>query len=144
MDSFDQMSNLPAALRQSLGERYYINSLSVVKKLTSKIDGTQKYLLRLRDNNCVEAVLMRYKYGNSVCISTQVGCRMGCKFCASTLAGLVRSLTPAEMLDEIYTLTREKRPSGSAMLVLMGIGEPLDNFENVMKFMLILSSPAGL
>ena len=142
VDSFDQMSNLPAALRQSLGERYYINSLSVVKKLTSKIDGTQKYLLRLRDNNCVEAVLMRYKYGNSVCISTQVGCRMGCKFCASTLAGLVRSLTPAEMLDEIYTLTRESGQRVSNV-VLMGIGEPLDNFENVMKFMRILSSPQG-
>ena len=85
---------------------------------------------------------MRYKYGNSVCISTQVGCRMGCKFCASTLAGLVRSLTPAEMLDEIYTLTRESGQRVSNV-VLMGIGEPLDNFENVMKFMRILSSPQG-
>ena len=142
VDSFEQMSNLPAALRQSLEERYYINSLTVIKKLVSKIDGTQKYLLRLRDNNCVEAVLMKYKYGNSVCISTQVGCRMGCKFCASTLAGLVRSLSPSEMLDEIYTLTRE---SGQrvASVVLMGIGEPLDNYDNVMKFMRILSSPQG-
>ena len=99
------MSNLSAALRQRLAQRYYINSLTIIKKLVSKIDGTQKYLLRLADNNCVEAVLMKYKYGNSVCISTQVGCRMGCKFCASTLAGLVRSLRPSEMLDEISTLT---------------------------------------
>ena len=100
VDSFEQMSNLSAALRQQLAQRYYINSLTIIKKLVSKIDGTQKYLLRLADNNCVEAVLMKYKYGNSVCISTQVGCRMGCKFCASTLAGLVRSLRPSEMLDQ--------------------------------------------
>lgn len=140
--SFDEMSNLPAALRQQLMERYYINRLCIIKKLVSKIDGTQKYLLRLKDNNCVEAVLMRYKYGNSVCISTQVGCRMGCKFCASTLAGWIRSLDVSEMLDEIYTLTQDSGERVSNV-VLMGIGEPLDNYDNVMKFLRILSSPEG-
>lgn len=142
VESFDEMSNLPAAFRQQLAQNYYINSLSIIRKLTSKIDGTQKYLLRLKDNNCVEAVLMKYKYGNSVCISTQVGCRMGCKFCASTLAGLVRSLEPSEMLDEIYTVTRDSGQRVSNV-VLMGIGEPFDNYDNVMKFLHILSSPEG-
>ena len=143
VDSFEQMSNLPAALRQSLGERYYINSLSVVKKLTSKIDGTQKYLLRLRDNNCVEAVLMRYKYGNSVCISTQVGCRQGCAFCASTLGGLVRRLRPSEMLDQVLF---SQLDSGLPIshIVLMGIGEPLDNYDNVRRFLELVNSPEGL
>lgn len=142
VESFEEMSNLPAAFRQQLAQNYYINSLSIIRKLTSKIDGTQKYLLRLKDNNCVEAVLMKYKYGNSVCISTQVGCRMGCKFCASTLAGLVRSLEPSEMLDEIYTVTRDSGQRVSNV-VLMGIGEPFDNYNNVMKFLHILSSPEG-
>ena len=142
VDSFDQMSNLPAALREQLEQRYYINRLSIIKKLVSKLDGTQKYLLRLKDNNCVEAVLMKYKYGNSICISTQVGCRMGCKFCASTLAGLVRSLDSSEMLDEIYTVTRDSGQRVSNV-VLMGIGEPLDNYENVMRFLRILSSEHG-
>ena len=140
--SFDEMTNLSAALREDLSKRYYINQLSVIKKLVSKLDGTQKYLLRLKDNNCVEAVLMKYKYGNSICISTQVGCRMGCKFCASTLAGLVRSLEPSEMLDEIYTVTEESGQRVSNV-VLMGIGEPFDNYDNVMKFLDILSSPEG-
>ena len=142
VESFEEMSNLPAAFRQQLAQNYYINRLSIIRKLTSKIDGTQKYLLRLKDNNCVEAVLMKYKYGNSVCISTQVGCRMGCKFCASTLAGLVRSLEPSEMLDEIYTVTRDSGQRVSNV-VLMGIGEPFDNYNNVMKFLHILSSPEG-
>lgn len=142
VESFEEMSDLPAAFRQQLEQSYYINRLSIIRKLTSKIDGTQKYLLRLKDNNCVEAVLMKYKYGNSVCISTQVGCRMGCKFCASTLAGLVRSLEPSEMLDEIYTLTRDSGQRVSNV-VLMGIGEPFDNYDNVMKFLHILSSPEG-
>ena len=142
VESFEEMSNLPAAFRQQLAQNYYINSLSIIRKLTSKIDGTQKYLLWLKDNNCVEAVLMKYKYGNSVCISTQVGCRMGCKFCASTLAGLVRSLEPSEMLDEIYTVTRDSGQRVSNV-VLMGIGEPFDNYDNVMKFLHILSSPEG-
>lgn len=142
VDSFDEMTNLPASLRDQLMQRYYINRLSIIKKLVSKIDGTQKYLLRLKDNNCVEAVLMKYKYGNSICISTQVGCRMGCKFCASTLAGLVRSLEPSEMLDEIYTVTKDSGERVSNV-VLMGIGEPLDNYDNVMRFLRLLSSAEG-
>lgn len=140
--SFDEMTNLPAALREKLKEEYELPKLQIIKKLVSKIDGTQKYLLRLGDNNCVEAVLMKYKYGNSICISTQVGCRMGCKFCASTLAGLVRSLRPSEMLDEIYTVTKDSGQRVSNV-VLMGIGEPLDNYENVIKFLNILSSAEG-
>ena len=139
---WSEMTNLSAALRQKLAERCTLTQLTVLHRLVSSIDGTQKYLYRLADGNCIETVLMKYKHGNSLCISTQVGCRMGCKFCASTLAGLVRSLTPAEMLDEIYTLTRESGQRVSNV-VLMGIGEPLDNFENVMKFMRILSSPQG-
>ena len=140
--SFDEMTNLPAALRRELAERCTLTRLTVLHELVSRLDGTRKYLYRLADGNCIETVLMHYHHGTSLCISTQVGCRMGCKFCASTLAGLVRSLTPAEMLDEIYTLTRESGQRVSNV-VLMGIGEPLDNFENVMKFMRILSSPQG-
>ena len=140
--SFDEMTNIPASLRAVLEENYYINSLKIVRKLESKLDGTVKYLYELKDKNCIEAVLMRYKHGNSLCISTQVGCRMGCKFCASTLAGLVRSLEPSEMLDEIYTAVRD---SGERVdsLVLMGIGEPFDNYDNVLKFLKLLSMPGG-
>lgn len=140
--SFDEMTNIPATLRAVLEENYYINSLKIVRKLESKLDGTVKYLYELKDKNCIEAVLMKYKHGNSLCISTQVGCRMGCKFCASTLAGLVRSLEPSEMLDEIYTAVRD---SGERVdsLVLMGIGEPFDNYDNVLKFLKLLSMPGG-
>lgn len=142
VSSFEQMSNLPQSLRAQLEERYYINSLKIVRRLESKLDGTVKYLLELRDKNCVEAVLMRYKHGNSLCISTQVGCRMGCKFCASTLAGLVRSLKASEMLDEIYTAVAD---SGERVdsVVLMGIGEPLDNYDNVLRFLRLISAPEG-
>ena len=139
---YSQMSNVPSALKDKLAAEYGDEPIKIIKTLRSSADGTEKFLYSLYDGNVIEGVLMRYKYGNSVCISTQVGCRMGCKFCASTLAGLVRSLTPAEMLDEIYTLTRESGQRVSNV-VLMGIGEPLDNFENVMKFMRILSSPQG-
>ena len=120
-------------------KRQYINRLEVERRLVSKVDGTEKYLLRLGDGNCIEAVLMEYHHGNTLCISTQVGCRMGCKFCASTLGGLVRNLTASEMLDEVYTA---ERVSGRTVggVVLMGIGEPLDNFDNVVAFMTILSS----
>lgn len=140
--SFEQMSNLPQSLRTQLEERYYINSLKIVRRLESKLDGTVKYLLELQDKNCVEAVLMKYKHGNSLCISTQVGCRMGCKFCASTLAGLVRSLKASEMLDEIYTAVAD---SGERVdsVVLMGIGEPLDNYDNVLRFLRLISAPEG-
>lgn len=139
---FAQMSNLPAALRQTLEEQYYINSLRILRKQVSRLDGTVKYLFELRDKNCVEAVLMHYKYGNSLCISTQVGCRMGCKFCASTLGGLVRCLAPSEMLDEIYTATADSGQRVSTV-VLMGIGEPLDNYDNVLRFLRMLSAPEG-
>lgn len=139
---FEEMSNLPATLRQTLAERYYISLLKIVRKLESKLDGTVKYLFELRDGNCVEAVLMQYKHGSSLCISTQVGCRMGCKFCASTLGGLVRGLEPAEMLDEIYTAHNDSGERISTV-VLMGIGEPLDNYDNVLKFLKLLSAPEG-
>ena len=141
--SFDQMTNLPAALRQTLAESCHLNSLTIERKLVSKKDGTVKYLFGLQDGECVESVLMDYHHGHSLCISTQVGCRQGCRFCASTLGGLVRNLTPAEMLDEIYTATAD---SGHRIdsVVLMGIGEPLDNFDNVMTFLELLSDPRGL
>ena len=137
------MSNLPASLRGQLDEKFYINAIRIKKRLVSNIDGTVKYLYELRDCNCVEAVLMRYRHGNSLCISTQVGCRMGCKFCASTLAGRMRDLTASEMLDEVYTAQADsgERVDG---VVLMGIGEPLDNFDNVMAFLENLSDARGL
>ncbi len=140
--SFAEMTNLPQSLRNVLEENYYINSLKIVRRLESKLDGTVKYLYELKDKNCIEAVLMKYKHGNSLCISTQVGCRMGCKFCASTLAGLVRSLEPSEMLDEIYTAVRDSGERVSNV-VLMGIGEPLDNYDNVIRFLKLLSMPEG-
>ena len=139
---FGEMTNLSKDLRAKLAEEYYINSLNIKKKLVSALDGTVKYLYELRDGNCVEAVLMQYKHGASLCISTQVGCRMGCKFCASTLAGRVRDLTAAEMLDEVYTAVRDIGCRVDS-LVLMGIGEPLDNFENVVRFLELISSPEG-
>lgn len=140
--SFAEMTNIPASLRTVLEENYYINTLKIVRRLESKLDGTVKYLYELKDKNCVEAVLMKYKHGNSLCISTQVGCRMGCKFCASTLAGLVRCLEPSEMLDEIYNAVGD---SGERVdsVVLMGIGEPLDNYNNVLRFLRLLSMPEG-
>ncbi len=140
--AFWQMTDISSALAEKLDQRFYINSLSIRRKLVSRLDGTVKYLLELSDGNCVEAVVMRYKYGNSLCISTQVGCRMGCNFCASTLAGWVRNLTPSEMLDEVYA-AEEDTGEKIASLVLMGIGEPLDNFDNVVRFLEILSSPEG-
>ncbi|MEM1484958.1 23S rRNA (adenine(2503)-C(2))-methyltransferase RlmN [Oscillospiraceae bacterium PP1C4] len=143
VSTFAQMSNLPASLRQQLDEKFYINTIRIKKRLVSNIDGTVKYLYELRDGNCVEAVLMKYHHGNSLCISTQVGCRMGCKFCASTIGGLVRSLSASEMLDEVYTAQEDsgERVDG---VVLMGIGEPLDNFNSVMAFLQNLSSDQGL
>ncbi len=138
-----QMTNLPASLRDALARQCTLTVAKIERKQVSQIDGTVKYLFAFDDGQCVEAVLMRYKHGNSLCISTQVGCRMGCGFCASTLGGLVRSLTPAEMLEQVYAATRD---SGERVdsLVLMGIGEPLDNLENVLTFLEILSSPHGL
>lgn len=141
--SFAQMTDLSAPLRQKLGELCALEELTVRRKLVSKLDGTQKFLFGLPDGEAVEAVLMKYKHGNSLCISTQVGCRMGCSFCASTLLGLTRCLSAGEMLGEVYAAQKE---SGERVgsIVLMGIGEPLDNFDNVMDFFEILSSPDGL
>ena len=141
--AYDEMTNLPKSLRDTLAREYPICAPQVVRRQESARDGTIKYLWELSDGNCVETVLMRYHYGNTVCISTEVGCRMGCAFCASTLGGLVRRLEPFEMLDQVlFTQVDSGQPISH--IVLMGIGEPLDNFDNVMDFLEILSSPQGL
>ena len=140
--SYDEMSNLPKSLRDLLQEQYPICPPEVVRKQESQKDGTIKYLWRLSDGNCVETVLMRYHYGNTVCISTEVGCRMGCAFCASTLGGLVRKLEPFEMLDQVL-FTQVDSGLPVSHIVLMGIGEPLDNFENVMRFLELVNSADG-
>ena len=141
--SYEEMSNLPKALREKLEADYPICPPEVVRRQESKKDGTIKYLWRLADGNCVETVLMRYHYGNTVCISTQVGCRMGCAFCASTIGGLVRRLEPYEMLDEVL-FTQVDSGLPISHIVLMGIGEPLDNFDNVMRFLELVNSEDGM
>ena len=141
--SYDEMTNLPKALRDVLAEKYPINAPKVVRKQESQKDGTIKYLWQLSDGNCVETVLMRYHYGNTVCISTEVGCAMGCAFCASTIGGLVRRLEPFEMLDEVL-FTQIDSGLPVSHIVLMGIGEPLDNFDNVMRFLELVNSPEGM
>lgn len=141
--SFDEMGNLPLPLRQKLAGRASITAFTTERKLVSKLDGTVKYLYRLPDGEYVESVFMRYAHGNSVCISTQVGCKMGCSFCASTKAGFVRHLSPSEILEQVYAPLRDTgEPVGS--LVLMGIGEPLDNYDNVLRFLELLNAPEGL
>ena len=141
--SFDKMTNLPAALRQELANRCVITHPEVERKQVSRLDGTVKYLWRLGDGNCIETVLMRYQHGNTVCISSQVGCRMGCAFCASTLGGKVRDLTPSEMLDQVL-FTQLDSGAEISNIVLMGIGEPLDNFENVLTFLHLVNDPDGM
>ena len=141
--SYDEMTNLPKDLRQRLAGEYPICAPSVVRKQESQRDGTIKYLWKLSDGNCVETVLMRYHYGNTVCISTEVGCAMGCKFCASTLGGLVRRLEPFEMLDQVL-FTQVDSGLSVSHIVLMGIGEPLDNFDNVMRFLELVNSENGM
>ena len=141
--SYDEMTNLPKALRETLEERYPICPPEVVRRQESQRDGTIKYLWRLSDGNCVETVLMRYHYGNTVCISTEVGCRMGCAFCASTLGGLARRLEPREMLDQVL-FTQVDSGLPISHIVLMGIGEPLDNFDNVIRFLELVNSPEGM
>ena len=141
--SFDEMTDLPKTLRAALAEEYPLYTPQAVRRQESARDGTVKYLWRLSDGNCVETVLMRYHYGNTVCISTEVGCRMGCAFCASTLGGLVRRLEPAEMLDQVL-FTQLDSGLPISHIVLMGIGEPLDNFDNVLKFLENVNSPLGL
>ena len=141
--TYDEMSNLSKDLRSALAQKYPIAAPEVVRKQESARDGTIKYLWRLSDGNCVETVLMRYNYGNTVCISTEVGCRMGCAFCASTIGGLVRKLEPYEMLDEVL-FTQIDSGLPISRIVLMGIGEPLDNFDNVMRFLELVNSLEGM
>ncbi len=141
--SYEEMTNLPKSLRDVLGSQYPICLPEVVRKQESARDGTIKYLWRLSDGNCVETVLMRYHYGNTVCISTEVGCAMGCASCASTLGGLVRRLEPFEMLDQVL-FTQVDSGLPISHIVLMGIGEPLDNFDNVMRFLELVNSPDGM
>lgn len=139
--------NLPSALRQRLLEEYEDEPIRIIETLVSA-DGTEKYLFRLADGNIIEGVFMRYKYGNTQCVSTQVGCRMGCKFCASTLGGLVRNLTAGEILAQVLAVnalhggTAEKRAVTN--LVLMGSGEPLDNYDNVVKFLRNVTAEGGI
>lgn len=141
--SFDEMSNLSLELRKKLDDNFVIFGCSIEKKLVSCYDNTIKYLYKLNDGEFVEAVVMEYKYGYTICISTQVGCRMGCKFCASTLDGCKRSLRPSELLAQVYTAQRDigKRISH---IVLMGMGEPLDNYDNVLKFLRLVSDENGI
>lgn len=141
--SFDEMTNLSKPLREKLAQNYALPSPTVARRLESKKDGTIKYLWRLTDGNCVESVLMRYHHGNTVCISSEVGCPMGCAFCASTLGGLVRRLTPSEMLDQVlFTQLDSGLPVSN--IVLMGIGEPLDNYDTVLRFLALVNSPEGM
>jgi 23S rRNA (adenine2503-C2)-methyltransferase len=142
--SFEEMSDLSLSLREKCHEKYAIDAIKMKKRLVSAIDGTVKYLYELSDGKTVEAVLMHYRHGTSLCISTQVGCRMGCTFCASTIGGLRRNLTPAEMLEEVYAANRDLPDQKVDSIVLMGIGEPLDNFENTLRFLELLSHPDGL
>ncbi len=141
--SFDEMTDLPAALRERLAGEYTLTYPTVARCLRSQKDGTIKYLWRLMDGNCVESVLMRYHHGNTVCISCEVGCPMGCAFCASTRGGLVRRLTPSEMLDQVI-FTQKDSGLPISNIVLMGIGEPLDNYDTVLRFLHLVNSPEGL
>lgn len=143
VSDFSEMTNLSKVLRETLSKQSFLTTLHPVKVLVSKLDGTRKYLFRLADGNIIESVWMEYHHGNSVCISTQVGCRMGCRFCASTLDGLVRGLSAAEMLEQVYEMRRlmGRRVSN---VVLMGSGEPLDNYNNVVRFIRLLTDGRGL
>lgn len=142
VDTFAEMTNLSQKLRQSLSEQAKISGVEMVERFVSKEDGTRKYLFALENGSIIESVLMQYEYGNTVCVSTQAGCRMGCRFCASTLDGVERSLTAAEMLAQVYTIQKDlgARISG---VVLMGSGEPLDNYENVLRFLHLINDENG-
>ena len=141
--TFEEMSNLSKPLRIALAKEYYITVPRVARKQVSQRDGTVKYLWELNDGNCIETVLMSYHHGNTVCISSQVGCRMGCRFCASTVAGKVRDLRASEMLDQVF-FTQLDSGREISNIVLMGIGEPLDNRENVLRFLTLVNHPDGL
>ena len=142
-DSYDEMTNISDKLKNTLKENTLYTCLEPVRVQESKIDGTKKYLFKLYDGNLIESVLMKYHHGNSVCISSQVGCKMGCRFCASTLNGCVRNLTPSEMLDQVY---RIQKLTGERVsnIVIMGSGEPMDNYDNVVKFLELINSEKGL
>lgn len=142
-DTPKDMGNIPENLKRQLEEKYTCTNLEIIDVLISKTDGTRKYLFGLEDGNVIESVLMKYKHGNSVCISSQVGCRMGCRFCASTLGGLTRNLRPGEMLDQIYKIQKHSGERVSN-LVVMGTGEPLDNYDNLLTFIRMLSDEHGL
>lgn len=141
--SYDEMTNIPKSLKEKLESSFSYTALKEVTVQTSRIDGTKKFLFELSDGNLVESVWMKYHHGNSVCISSQVGCRMGCRFCASTLDGLERGLLPSEMLDQIYTITRSTGERVSNVVV-MGTGEPLDNYDNLLKFIQLITDENGL
>ena len=140
---YAQMTNLPAPLRETLAERCPLWEPVIERRQVSALDGTVKYLWRLSDGNCVESVLMRYRHGNTVCVSCQAGCRMGCAFCASTLNGKARDLTPGEILDQVLFVQKDAGVEISN-IVMMGIGEPLDNFDNVLRFLKLVNHPKGL
>ena len=142
-ESYDEMTNISDKLKDTLKEDTLYTSLKIVKMQESRIDGTRKYLFELYDGNLIESVFMKYHHGNSVCISSQVGCKMGCRFCASTLNGCVRNLSPSEMLDQIYRISWDTNERVSNV-VIMGSGEPMDNYDNVIKFIELLNSERGL
>ena len=141
--SFDEMTNISKDLRSNLQKKYDIYNCSIEKKLVSLYDDTVKYLFRLNDGELIESVVMKYKYGYTICVSSQVGCKMGCKFCASGIAGFVRNLTPSEILSQVYTAQRDLGIRISH-IVMMGVGEPLDNFDNVMRFLSLVTDENGL
>lgn len=142
VSSFDEMTNLSKSLREKLQQNAVLGGIEMVRRLVSQVDGTRKYLFALENDSVIESVLMKYEHGNTVCISTQAGCRMGCKFCASTLDGVERNLTAGEMLSQVYEIQKDcgERISG---VVLMGSGEPLDNYDNVVKFIHLINHPDG-
>ncbi len=140
---FSQMTNISLGLRQILDDNFVIFGCTIEKKLVSEYDNTIKYLFRLHDGEFIESVLMKYKYGYTVCVSSQVGCRMGCTFCASTLSGVVRNLYPSEILSQIYTISRDNNIRVSH-IVMMGMGEPLDNYDNVMRFLRLVTDEKGI
>lgn len=142
-EGYEEMTNIPASLKEKCRQNFSYTALQKVQMQESKTDGTRKYLFALEDGNVVESVFMRYKHGNSVCISSQVGCRMGCRFCASTLDGLERCLKPSEMLDQIYAITRDTGERVSNVVV-MGTGEPMDNYDNLLRFITLLTDENGL
>lgn len=141
--SYDEMSNIPKSLREQLSEKFPLYNCEIARKQVSKLDNTVKYLFKMHDGDFVESVVMKYKYGYTICVSTQVGCKMGCAFCASTLGGFKRSLLPGEILSQLYCAQKDLGERISH-IVLMGMGEPLDNFENVLRFLALITDEKGL